>query len=170
MALGIKGRPMGLEMVWGSLFFFLLTPAFSETRALSAKVSGVHEGDLLTVFHDNRAQKVRLYGVASPGPKEAMGRKAKEFSEDLIFGRVVEVEVLGEVGRAREIIGILRFNGKILNEELVRAGMARVHPELCKQEVCAHWRALEDEARAEKRGLWASSQQRPPWERKKTKR
>ena len=55
-------------------------------------------------------------------------------------------------------------NGTLANEELVKAGLAWVYDEI---DIDPDWgkklKALEQEARDSKRGLWADPHPVPPW-------
>ncbi len=165
-----KTRLLSLGILWSVLLAFSVILSVAEAETFSGKVSGVQAGNMIAVFRGDKVQTVRLFGIACPTANAATARKAREFSEESVFGRMIEVEVVGEFKKTGQIIALARFEGKLLNEELVRAGLAWVHPELCKQEVCERWKALEAQAQAEKRGLWAGPQQAPPWQPKKAKR
>ncbi len=53
----------------------------------------------------------------------------------------------------------------LVNEELIKEGLAWIYRRYCKLPVCNHrWDNLEFEARSGKRGLWGSSGELPPWE------
>ena len=58
---------------------------------------------------------------------------------------------------------VVRVRGKTLNEELIRAEMAWVYIEYCKQPICLEWSRLQEKARKKKRGSWADRNNVPPW-------
>ena len=140
-------------------------------QVMTAKVSGVSAGDHLAILHENRTDHIDLYGIMCPKKGQPFWDTAKEAVTDMVFGRSVEVDI-----GSRDIRGrrprIVRVNGLILNEELVRAGVAWVYQHECKLPLCDKWRGLEAEARSERRGLWADPNPVPPWQfkvEKKTK-
>jgi endonuclease YncB( thermonuclease family) len=52
--------------------------------------------------------------------------------------------------------------GAVVQEELLRAGLAWVYDRYCRTEECAAWAGLEREAR-KGRGLWQDPFAMPPW-------
>jgi endonuclease YncB( thermonuclease family) len=60
--------------------------------AWSGKVIGVADGDTITVLRDKEQVRIRPYGIDCPEGGQAFGKKAKKFTSDMIFGKVVEVE------------------------------------------------------------------------------
>jgi micrococcal nuclease len=52
----------------------------------------------------------------------------------------------------------------LVNEELIRQGLAWVYNRYCKRPVCQGWKALEEEARKARRGLWSMPNPVAPWE------
>lgn len=59
----------------------------------SARVIGISDGDTIRVLHDNRQERVRLYGIDCPELGQAFGTKAKNFTGDLVFGKDVTLRV-----------------------------------------------------------------------------
>ena len=63
------------------LFCLLLLFIFSpELWAWSGKVVGVSDGDTITVLHNGKGVKIRLYGVDTPEKRQAFWKKAKKFT------------------------------------------------------------------------------------------
>jgi micrococcal nuclease len=65
---------------------------------------------------------------------------------------------------------VVRVRGKTVNEELVRASVAWVYMQYCKQPICREWSRLHEEVMNAKRGLWADREPVPPWEFRREKR
>ncbi len=64
--------------------------------AWSGMVVGVTDGDTIKVMGSHNKQvKIRLYGIDTPEKGQAFGKKAKQFTSGMVFGKVVEVEVDG---------------------------------------------------------------------------
>ena len=99
----------------------------------------------------------------------SFGTKAKQFTSEMVFGKIVEVESI-EQDRYGRTVGLVKIDGKILNEELIKAGMAWVYTQFCKRPVCREWKELETRAKTERRGLWADPHPLPPWEFRRQKR
>ena len=146
-------------------FFFcvisvLILPSLS--LAWQGKVVGISDGDTITVLHNNRGEKVRLYGIDTPEKRQDFGNKAKQFTSNMVFGKYVEVESVTK-DRYGRTVGLVYINGQCLNEELVRAGFAWVYIKYCKKAICADWSRIEAAAKVNKTGLW-SHNPIPPWE------
>jgi Micrococcal nuclease (thermonuclease) homologs len=55
------------------------------------KVVGVGNGDYITVMHEGKGEMIRLYGIDCPEKRQNYGQKAKRFTSNLVFGKIVEV-------------------------------------------------------------------------------
>jgi len=131
-------------------------------RVMTGKVVGVADGDTITVFVKGHTVKVRLVGVDAPEKKQAFGPEAKEFTSSLVFGKTVTISAQSRRDRYQRVLGVVVLpDGTILNQELVRAGMAWHYTQFSRD---AKLIELENEAKTAKRGLWISSQPVPPWE------
>ena len=56
----------------------------------------------------------------------------------MIYGKVVEVNPV-DVDRYGRTVGIVKIEGVILNQELVREGFAWVYPDYCHRQICVKW-------------------------------
>lgn len=108
------------------LTFFLLSTAVAICQTiLTGKVVAVADGDTFTLLTDKKKQvKVRLYGIDCPERKQDFGTKARQFTAELIYNKEVKAEIL-EIDRyGRSIATVILSDGKVLNKELLRAGLA----------------------------------------------
>lgn len=64
-------------------------------------------------------------------------------------------------GRA---VAVVSIDGKILNEEALKAGMAWVYGHYCKEYFCNQWLEYQESAKKSKVGLWSMPNPIPPWE------
>jgi micrococcal nuclease len=128
--------------------------------SFTGKVVGVHDGDTFTILHRGKAKKVRVNGIDCPELGQPFGRNARQYASGLIFGRIVTVSVFGRDRYGRTIGDATLADGRILSREMVRAGLAWQYTQYSKDKVLA---ALEKEARASKRGLWADARPVAPW-------
>ncbi len=95
-----------------------------ETRKFSGKVVGITDGDTIRVMHNGRAERIRLWGIDCPESRQPFGTRARQFTSDLAFGKVVTV-LVRDVDRYGRTVGeVLLPNGRSLNHELVMAGLA----------------------------------------------
>jgi endonuclease YncB( thermonuclease family) len=155
-------RPATVPVAVAVLLLVTLLPrpvrAATEFRG---RVVGVADGDTITVLHDGRAEKIRLYGIDAPEKGQAFGERAKQFTSGLAFGQTVAVRVRDHDRYRRTVGEVTLPDGRSLNEELVRAGFAWWYRRYSRDPRLAH---LEQEARDAHRGLWADPHPVPPWD------
>ena len=115
------------------------------------KVVSIADGDTFTMLLDNKTiVKVRLASIDCPERKQPYSSVATKFISDAILSRQVSV-VVDSKDRYSRSIGWVYYDDKNLNEELLKAGLAWHFKRYSKDEKL---QALEDQARAEKVGLW----------------
>lgn len=149
-----------------SLFLVLVLGSPALAEQWSGKVVKIADGDTITVLKDGHDQvKVRLYGVDAPEKAQPFGARAKQFTGDHVAGKMVVVKVHDRDRYGRTVAEIMMPDGKSLNRELVRAGMAWHYVQYAKSD--RELAALEQEARQARRGLWSEPNPMPPWEWRK---
>ena len=134
-----------------------------EIRAWSGMVVGISDGDTITVLHNGKGEKIRLYGIDTPEKGQAFGKRAKQFTSGMVFGKTVEVETK-DTDRYGRSVALIYIDGQSLNEALVKNGFAWVYRKYCKETFCEDWLNLEIVARYGKVGLWSEPNPIPPWE------
>src|SRR5438094_928760 len=77
----------------------------------TGKVVGVTDGDTISVLHNGRGEKIRLHGIDCPEKWQAFGKKAKQFTSDLAFGKEVTVKVFGRDRYGRTIGDVVLPDG-----------------------------------------------------------
>jgi len=142
------------------LSFALLT-----SQALAAdftgRVVGVSDGDTITVMHNGKGERIRLHGIDCPEKRQAFGNRAKQFTSNLVFAKTVTVQALDRDRYGRTVGVVLLPDGRSLNHELVRAGLAWMYRRYTNDQSLSD---LEEEARVARRGLWVDAEPVPPWE------
>jgi len=128
----------------------------------SGKVVGVTDGDTITVIHNGRGEKIRLYGIDCPEKRQAFGNRAKQAASELAFGKSVTVMSHGRDRYKRTIGEVILPDGKNLNQKLVREGFCWWYRKYAPEDSTLD--RLETEAREAKRGLWMDPNPIPPWE------
>lgn len=134
----------------------------------TGKVVGVADGDTLTVLTAGNVQvKVRLSAIDAPEKAQPFGTRSKQALSDLCFGKTAVVES-SKKDRYGRTVGAVLCDGKSVEAEMLRSGMAWVYRQYAK----GRWElyAIEDAAKSAKRGLWADPNPVPPWEWRKAKR
>lgn len=131
------------------------------------QVIAIKDGDTIEILKDGKPLRVRLYGIDAPEKNQDFGTRSQQYTASLVFGKRVGLEVKGSDRYGRTIGIIYLADGRSLNEELVRAGLAWHYTDYSKD---ANLAALEVEARQARRGLWAGPQPTSPWEFRKSRR
>jgi endonuclease YncB( thermonuclease family) len=126
----------------------------------SGKVVGVTDGETIRVMRNGVVERVRLWGIDCPEAKQPFGTRAKQFTSDLAFGKGVTVRVRDVDRYKRLVADVILPDGRNLNHELVRAGMAWWYEQYARRDNVLP--ALEQEARAAKRGVWSDPRPLPP--------
>ena len=157
----------GFSIGWLALILFLVLPC--PAWAWSGKVIGVADGDTITVLRDKQPQKIRLYGIDCPEKRQPFGNRAKQFTSELVFVKVVEIEPVA-TDRYGRTVAFVRVENITVNEELIKEGLGWVYMRYCKLPLCAEWQGLQLAAQLEKRGLWGDSVHVPPWKFRRQKR
>jgi endonuclease YncB( thermonuclease family) len=155
------------------LALLLALPALAdEAQEFTGKVAKVSDGDTITVLRDDgEREKIRLAGIDCPEKGQPFGEQAKEFTEEFCLGKEVKIAVEGSPRRSHAKTGKDRYgrvlgeailpDGRVLNEELLREGLAWWYRRYAPDN--ATYEKLEREAREAGRGLWPV----PPWEFRK---
>lgn len=104
---------------------------------------------------------LRAYGVDCPESGQDFGTRAKTFTSDMVYGKIVTVQHI-DTDRYKRIVGMVQVEGKSLNRELIAHGYEWVYTTYCKIPKCEEWHQLEARARESKLGLWNHSNPIPP--------
>lgn len=133
-------------------------PVSAET--LLGRVVSVQDGDTLTVRVAGRRVKVRLAAIDAPERDQPFGEQSRQSLSRMAFNRTVSVAVqkIDDYGRT---IGVVTVAGSNIEAEQVRRGLAWVYRQYRHD---SQLLALEAEARAARRGLWADANPTPPWD------
>jgi endonuclease YncB( thermonuclease family) len=102
----------------------MLAPWSASAEQCTGKVVGISDGDTISVLREGKAVKVRLYGVDAPEKAQAFGTKSRQLTGDLAFQKAVTVMIHANDRYGRLVGEVLLPDGRSLNQELVRAGMA----------------------------------------------
>jgi|GEM_PF-2102627 len=133
------------------------------------EVLKVSDGDTYQLLdtRTNEKVKVRLFGVDAPEKKQAYGLNSLAFASDLVKGKKVNLRPHAKDQYGRTVAEIILADGRNINEELLRNGCVWHYKQYSKD---PKWAAMEEEARAAKKGLWAGKRPTPPWEYRKRNR
>jgi endonuclease YncB( thermonuclease family) len=139
-----------------------LNPASgTESSVLSGRVVGVTDGDTLTLLVGREQVRIRLAQIDAPESNQPYGKKSKAALSALTFQKQVRVEVV-DTDRYGRTVGEVFVDAVDVNHEMVREGHAWAYTRYSHSTEII---ALEDDARAARKGLWAlpESQREAPW-------
>ncbi len=108
--------------------FLPLSPGHSSLssprRRLHRPRGGVSDGDTLTVLSKGQPVRIRLHGIDCPEKRQAVGKRAKHFTSQVVYGKTVTVKDLGQDRYGRTVGEVMLPDGRNLNHEIVREGSA----------------------------------------------
>lgn len=133
------------------LFIFFLIPSCAPE---GVKVIKVIDGDTIII---EGGERVRYIGIDAPEMDKPFGKEAYELNRHLVEGKRVRLEKdVSDSDRYGRLLRYVFVDGIFVNGELVRQGLARARaypPDLKYQEIL---KALEEEAKKQKRGIWSN--------------
>ena len=112
------------EMLASRQQSYTAVPPFLPTLQFSGKVVGVSDGDTITVLAKGKPERIRLHGIDCPEKRQAFGKRAKQATSRLVYGKTVTVRDLGQDRYGRTVGEVMLPDGRSLNHELVKAGYA----------------------------------------------
>jgi len=143
---------------------------------IEGKVIGVHDGDTITVLdQDNKKFTIRLQGIDAPELKQEFGAVSQKNLSGMVLGKQVSIH-WNKVDKYRRTVGTIMLDGRDINIEQVKAGVAWHFKKYEDEQSPADritYAAAEQSARAAKLGLWKDANPLPPgdWRQEvKTKR
>lgn len=138
-----------------TLFFLLslmlLPRSASADLVIVGEAIAVMSGDTLKVLWTGGIEMVRLADVDCPKAGEPQGQEAKWFTEDHTIALTVIVTIKGVDKFGRSVGEVFLEDGKSLNKELVKNGLARWRQEYLDDPA---FEKLQIEAKTKEVGLW----------------
>jgi endonuclease YncB( thermonuclease family) len=110
---------------------------------------------------EKRQLKLRLQDIDVLGTGQYFGARAKQAAFEMAFGRQITVREMDKDRYGRTVAEIMLPDGRTLNRELVRVGMAwwyRIYAPADRDLA-----SLGAGAKSAKRGFWAQANPVPPW-------
>lgn len=162
------------QTAFALLLAALLFPLQTSADTLQGRVVGVTDGDTITLLDATKTQhKIRVAGIDAPEKKQPFGQRSKESLSDLAFDKDLTIE-WSKKDRYGRIVGkLISKQGRDLNLEQVKLGMAWHYKKYEKEQSPEDRRlyaAAEDVARGKRVGLWSDPNPVPPWDYRKMKR
>ncbi len=151
----------------------VLVAFVAQAETITGRVVGIADGDTVTVLDASRTQyKIRLAGIDAPEKAQPFGQRSKEKLSSLAYDQVVSIE-WDKKDRYGRIVGKILVNGRDINIEQIRSGMAWWYEKYRKEQSASDQRMYaqaEQEARAQRVGLWRDADPVPPWDWRRAKR
>lgn len=124
----------------------------------TASMLRVIDGDTIEVALNGQTRVVKLLGINAPGPSECLGSRATAFAREMLYVNLVRLERdLTDTNPAGQLLRyVYRLDGPMLNEELLKAGLARA--EVVRPDIkhAPDFALLEQQAYAARRGAWGA--------------
>lgn len=139
---------------------FLLTALSASAYRITGIVTFIKDGDTIEILSNNRPYRIRLNGIDCPEKKQAFGNRAKQYTSELCYRKLVTANITDTDRYGRYIADVKLPSGRVLNEELLKAGLAWHYKLYSQSKKLAE---LERISRKAKRGLWSQKDPIPPW-------
>lgn len=156
--------------IWPLLLLLLALPSHAVIRTVVGTVTKVSDGDTITVVTaEGTKLRTRLYGIDAPEirhgkiPGQPYGEDAKRALAAMVSGKKVRLDIL-DVDRYKRMVGMIYLNGKNVNEEMVRLGLAWAYRRYLDTPYASAFIGAEKEAREKGLGLWKHANPMPPWD------
>lgn len=151
-----------------ALIVFLLLYAMPATAAqLQGRVVHVIDGDGLIVLVGEKRVNVRIQDIDAPETGQPYGIASRQSLIAICGGEVATLQPSGK-DRDGWTLGRVSCNGTDAGAEQVRRGMAWTFERYAPAGSPLY--AVQAEARAARRGLWAQQKPVPPWEWRERKK
>ena len=156
--MNLLNRCLGIGPAIATLLLIGLTStAYAD---FTGRVVNVADGDTITVLRDRTQVKVRFLEIDAPEKAQAFGTKSKESLSEMCFGKTAELADKGKDRYGRTLARVT-CDGVDANAEQVRRGMAWVYDRYVTDKTLY---AVQEEAKADRRGLWQDDKPVPLWE------
>lgn len=150
-------------MRWLLCLLLAVMCSIAQAEDFVTRVVAVLDGDTVLIHRGAGMLKVRLVDIDAPEKDQPFGTASQRSLSDLVLGKDVRFvsQAIDTYGR---MVARLSVDGVAVNDEQIRRGMAWEYSHYHSNHGLI---ALEAEARAVPRGLWAQSAPIPPWEWRK---
>ncbi|MFC1580637.1 thermonuclease family protein [Thermodesulfobacteriota bacterium] len=141
----------------GTIILLLVSsiPFFANlSLAAQFRVTQIKSGDIIKVVDSNKEIVVRLAGIDAPEQGQPYNHRARTHLTDLILHRTVFIFEY-EKGLKNSLVGEVFLEGRSINIEMLRAGLAEVFRGVPPKKLnLIQYLIIEQEARAARRGMW----------------
>jgi endonuclease YncB( thermonuclease family) len=149
----------GRVSLFSSALLVFASVSFAQGH-FTAKVTGVADGDTISVMHASRPVTIRIQGIDCPEDGQDFSARAKQFTSSKVFGKTVSIEPRN-IDRYGRTVARVVVDGEDLGLALVKAGLAWHYKQYSNDNDLAR---AENAARETRVGLWSHPKPIPPWE------
>ena len=170
----IKGFLVVIKITLIISLFLISTYTFAD---FDAEVVRIIDGDTIEVKNDHGLKfKIRLLGIDGPESNQRFGNESFLYLKKIINGKTVTIispphkNKPYTLGYYKRIIGKIILNGKDINLEMIKKGMAWHFKKYKKSQHIDDrysYNKAEVEAQEKNIGLWKNENPLPPWEWRK---
>lgn len=148
--------------------------SLSSRAAYSALIYGsvehVSDGDTIVVrTKSGEKLKVRFYAIDAPEKAQPYGPQSTGILKNLVLNRYIAIDVINTDRYGRQV-AVVYLDRQDINAEMIKLGAAWHYRYYDKSSNYNYYERLEQEARANRRGLWNRDYPTPPWEYRKMMR
>ena len=151
---------------------FLLASVPVNAKLIEAHVIHVADGDTVTVTANGEKHRIRLRGIDAPEKDQAYGQQSKKALAWLIDGKDVVIDY-SEKDRYGRIVGSIAVGNVDAGLYMLEGGNAWAYRNYLNK-LSRDWQrayvAAEQQARANRRGLWQTADPTPPWDYRKAQK
>lgn len=136
-------------------------------ESIVATVTKVIDGDSLKAkSKEGKEYEIQVEGIDAPELKQPHGKEATEALSKMVLGKEIKVSWTKKDNFER-LLAQIHIDKSHVNQEMLRNGHAWHFKRYNQSKVLAE---LEEEAKKEKRGLWATENPQAPWDFRKETR
>lgn len=141
-----------------TILLLVVTVYLAEANTVRGKVVSVVDGNTLEVISaDEETYRIVLVGIDCPESGQPYAEEAKRFLEGAILRKSIDVKLLGK-DRWGNYLGEIMTEVEV-SVELVKRGLAWCNEKNAPE----HLKVLEEQARAQRIGLWQEENPTAPW-------
>ena len=141
------------------------SPSCLKNDRIEVKFSKCVDGDTITLKINGEKKRVRLLAIDTPEsvtpnkPIEKYGKEASNFTCNLVKN-AQKIEIEYDINSDKEdkyerVLAYVYVDGKMIQEELLKNGLARVAYLYDNYQYTEHFKNIEQEAKDNKIGLWS---------------
>lgn len=133
-------------------------------------VEHVSDGDTIVVrTKSGEKLKVRFYAIDAPEKAQPYGPQSTGILKNLVLNQYIALDVINTDRYGRQV-AVVYLDRQDINAEMIKLGAAWHYRYYDKSSNYNYYERLEQEARANRRGLWNRDYPTPPWEYRKMMR